>query len=93
MIVGVHTFDLRLPGCGSLKEKRAVISSLKGRIRTRFNVSIAETAMQDRPDRAELTVAVVAAHRGHADTLLDKVDTFVEADGRVVLGPVRRELL
>jgi hypothetical protein len=93
VIVGVQTHELRLPGCASLKEKRGAILSLKKRIRTRFNVSIAETALQDRPDRAELTVAVVAAHRGHADTLLDKVDAFVEADGRVVMGPVRRELL
>lgn len=93
MIVGLQTFELRLPGCGSLKEKRGVILSLKGRIRARFNVSVAETGAQDRLDRAEVTVAVVAAHRGHADTLLDKVDAFVEGDGRVVMGPVRRELL
>lgn len=93
MIVGVQTFELRLPGCASLKEKRGAILSLKERVRGRFNVSVAETGAQDRRDLAELTVAVVAAHRAHADTLLDKIDAFVEADGRVVVGPVRRELL
>lgn len=93
MIVGVQTFELRIPGCASLKEKRSVVLSLKERLRGRFNVSVAETGLQDRPDAARLTVAVVSANRGHADTLLDRVDAFVEADGRAVLGPVRRELL
>lgn len=92
MVVGVQAFELAIPGAGSLKAKRSVVKSLKDRLRRRFNVSVAETALHDRHDRAELTVAVVADGRGRADGILDKVDAFVAEDPRVVMGPVRREL-
>jgi hypothetical protein len=93
MVVGVQTFALSLPGCGSLKEKRMVVKSLKDRIRHRFNVSVAETGSQDVWARAEVTVAAVSADRRLADSLLDRVDRFLVEDGRVLVTTVRRELL
>ena len=92
MVVGVQRFTLAIPGASSLKDKRAVLRSLKDRLRQRFNVSVAETGFQDRPGRAELTVATVAGTRALADALLDRVDAFVESEPRVVMGPVKREL-
>lgn len=92
MIIGVATWQLSLPGCASLKEKRMVVKSLKDRIRHRFNVSIAETGHQDAWSRGELTVAIVAADRAMADSLLDRVDRFVEEDGRALIAGVHREL-
>ena len=91
MVVGVQSFTLSIPGATSLKAKRSVVRSLKDRLRGRFNVSVAETGMQDRPDRAVLTVATVAGTRALADSLLDRIDTFVESEPRVVIGPVRRD--
>mgnify|MGYP001824050229 CR=1 FL=1 len=92
MVVGVQTFTLSVPGASSLKAKRSVVKSLKDRLHRRFNVSVAETGLQDTPGRAELTVAVVAGSRSHADALLDRADAFVAAEPRVVLGPVRRDI-
>ena len=92
MIVGVGSWQLMIPGCRSLKEKRMVVKSIKDRIRHRFNVSIAETAHQDSWSQAELTAAVVAANRGLADSMLDKVDRFIEGDGRTVISHTAREL-
>lgn len=92
MVVGVVSFELSLPGCRSLKEKRSVVKSLRERIRNRFNASVAETAHQDVWTRGELTVAVVAADRRRADSVLDRIDTFIVEDGRAVLSGVRREL-
>jgi uncharacterized protein YlxP (DUF503 family) len=92
VVVGVQTFSLSVPGASSLKAKRSVVQSLKERLRRRFNLSVAETGLQDVPGSAELTVAVVAASRSQADALLDRADAFVVAEPRVVLGPVRREL-
>jgi len=93
MVIGTQAFYLSLPGCGSLKEKRMVVKSLKDRIRHRFNVSVAETGSQDVWARAELTIAAVASDRGRADALLDRVDRFIEGDGRVLVSRVHRELL
>ena len=85
MVIGVGSWELSLPECRSLKEKRMVVKSLKERLQHRFRVSIAETRFQDVWTRAELTVAVVTTDRGHADSILDKLDNFVERDGRAII--------
>lgn len=92
MVVGVSTWELSLPGCRSLKEKRMVLRSLKDRIRHRFNVSVAETRHQDVWTRAEITVALVATDGRFADSVLTKVDRLVEEDGRAVIVGTTRDL-
>ena len=42
MTIGVYTFEIHLPGARSLKEKRQVVRRLKGRLRNRHNVAVAE---------------------------------------------------
>lgn len=91
MVVAVASWELSLPGCRSLKEKRMVLRSLKDRLRKRFNVSVAETAHQDVWTRSELTVALVAGDRGMADSVLSKVDRLVEDDGRALILRVRQD--
>lgn len=67
-----------------------VVKSLKDRIRNRFNVSVAETDHQDVWTRAELTAAVVAGDRRQTDSILDRVDHFVDSDGRaLIVGTVK----
>jgi len=69
-----------------------VIRSLRDRLRGKFNVSVSETGHQDVHTRAELTVALVATDRRFAESVLDKVDRFVEARGGAVISGVRREI-
>ena len=82
MALGVLEIDLYLPGCTSLKEKRLVISSLKQKVRARFNVSVAELDGQDLWQRAKIGVAVISSDPTVANSLLSKVMRFVENDGR-----------
>ena len=92
MVVGVVSWQLAIPGCRSLKEKRMVVRSLKDRIKSRFNVSIAETAHQDVWTRAELSVAAVGGDGAFVDSLLDRVDRFVVEDRRAQVVSTSREL-
>ena len=92
MVIGVSTWSLSLPECRSLKEKRSVVKSLKERLQHRFKVSVAETRHQDVWTRAELTAAVVATDRRQADSILDKLDRYVESDGRAVIVHTERSL-
>jgi uncharacterized protein YlxP (DUF503 family) len=92
LVIGVGSWQLSLPGCRSLKEKRTVVKSLKERIRNKFNVSAAETALHDLSARAELTIAVVASDRAFADSVVDRVDAFIERDGRAVITDLRRRI-
>ena len=91
MHLAVQTFQLSLPGCGSLKEKRMVVKSLRARIRNRFNVAVSETGAQDILVRAELSVAALGPDRGTVERVLDRIDQFVEADRRLMVGSVHRE--
>lgn len=59
-MVGVVRIELFLPACQSLKEKRAIVKSLIHRLRSKFNVSVAETAYQEQWQRTELVIAAVA---------------------------------
>ncbi len=83
MVLGIITWELHLAGCGSLKDKRRVLKSLKDRLHQRFNVSVAETDHQDLWQRAELTCGVVATDRRHASAVLSAADEFVASNGAV----------
>ncbi|HKJ93312.1 MAG TPA: DUF503 domain-containing protein [Longimicrobiales bacterium] len=82
MIVGVAGWELEIMGARSLKEKRSVVRSLKDRLRTRFNLSVAETAYQDLWQRAEITVSTVAADQRRVDEVLDRADRLVAGEFR-----------
>ncbi|HEV8263488.1 MAG TPA: DUF503 domain-containing protein [Gemmatimonadales bacterium] len=71
------TWELHLMACQSLKDKRAVLKSLKDRLHNRFNVSVAETAHHDLWQRAELTASVVSTDRRHAENVLREADRLV----------------
>jgi hypothetical protein len=78
MVLAYAVFDLHLPGCRSLKEKRMIVRSLKARLRGEFELSAAEVGAQDLLARAELAVAAVGPDQEPLDALLQKVLAFVE---------------
>jgi uncharacterized protein len=78
MLVAALRLDLRIPACGSLKEKRHVIKTLTNGIRSTFEVAVAETGHQEKWQRAELGVAAVGAQGFHLRKVLHSVERFVE---------------
>lgn len=85
MVVASLTLAFLVPGCTSLKDKRHVVKSLKDRIRSRFNVSIAEVDHQDLWQRSTLGVAIVATDANAVRSVLEQVTRFVERDARLSL--------
>lgn len=83
MVVSVIAWELHLDGCTSLKQKRAVLRSLKDRLRGRHNVSVAETQYQDLWQRAELCAAIVSSDRRLAQQVLSRLDELVASEPRV----------
>ena len=90
MLVEGCSWDLSLPECSSLKDKRRVVKSLRDRIRGRLNVSVAETAHQDAWTCAQLSVVLVATDGASAGSVLDKLDHFIEREHRVVIISARK---
>ncbi len=92
MVIASAVWDLNLPGCSSLKQKRSILRSLKDRLRNKFNVSVAETAFQDVHKRAQLTIALVGSDGRYAESVLDKLDSFVERNGGAVIVSVQKRV-
>jgi uncharacterized protein len=83
LVIGLAVWEVHLPGCTSLKEKRSVLKSVKDRLHNQFNVSVAETAHQDVHQRAEIAACVVSGDRSHANSILSTLDRFMESEARV----------
>jgi uncharacterized protein YlxP (DUF503 family) len=82
VIVGVQIWELHLPGCHSLKEKRGTLRPLTAALGQRLNVSVAETGHQDLWQRAEIACAGVGSARPVVEETLRAADRMVEeADG------------
>jgi len=78
MLVALERFDLRIPGCGSLKEKRHVVKTLTAGLRSKFNVSVAEVDHHDLWQRTTIAVGAVAGEAFHAKRVMHEVEKFVE---------------
>jgi len=85
MFVKLLTVDLLIPGCSSLKEKRFVLSSLKARLRGRFNASVAEVDHQDKWQRSTIAIAIVGSDHKSVDEACGQVRRFIEGDPRVTV--------
>ena len=66
----------------SLKDKRHVVKSLKDRLRTKFNVSVAEIDHHELWQRAVVAAVTVSGDRAHAQQVLQ----FVEREAASILG-------
>ena len=78
MLVALLRLDLRIPGSGSLKEKRHVVKTLIAGLRSKFNVSVAETGYQDLWQRSELAVAIAAGESYHARKVAREIERFTD---------------
>jgi hypothetical protein len=85
MLVALERFDLRIPSCGSLKEKRHVVKTLTHGIRSTFNVSVAEVDHHELWQRTAIAVATVAGEQYHARRVLHEVEKLVDRWGEVEL--------
>jgi hypothetical protein len=78
MLVALERFDLRIPGCTSLKQKRHVVKGLSAAIRQKFPVSVAEVDHHDLWQRAAIAVAAVGADQYHLRKVMHEVEKLVE---------------
>lgn len=77
----IATFSLFLPGCQSLKQKRATLAPLLSRLK-RYNLSVIEASHQDSWQTAELQVAKIGQNRAQLDLDLAQLVTLIENDFR-----------
>ena len=82
--VGVLILELQMEDAHSLKDKRHYVKSLKDRLRSKFNVAVAEIDHQDLWQRGTIAVVTVSGEQSHAEQVLQNV----ERDAAALLGRV-----
>ncbi|HEX9920299.1 MAG TPA: DUF503 domain-containing protein [Candidatus Methylomirabilis sp.] len=93
MIIGTCQVELLIANNRSLKGKRKVIKSIKDRVRSRFNVSIAEVDRQEEWQRATLGIACISNDLGLVDRILTKVVHLIETSPDATLLDYQIEIL
>ena len=93
MVIGILRFTLYLPENSSLKGKRRVLRSVKDRLRSQFNVSVAEVEFQDLWQKAGIAVVIVSPDRNYADGALQKILNKVDSWNLAELMDVEFEII
>jgi len=80
MFIGSVVFDLHIPYANSLKSKRMVVKSFKEKLRSKFNVSVAEIGGQDTWQTAQIAVVTVAQDQHQVEKSIQSIVNFVEVN-------------
>jgi uncharacterized protein len=78
MNVGVARVSLRIPENMDLKGKRQVLKSITGRIRSKFDVAVAEVGDNDSWQLAIIGICCISNNKRFSNQVLSKVVAFVE---------------
>jgi uncharacterized protein YlxP (DUF503 family) len=93
VVVGTARVVIYAPWVHSLKEKRSAVKSLCGRVRSCFNVSIAEVDAHDAHQSIVLGFACVCADASSCDSVIDHVLGFMDENTEGQIVNVEREIL
>lgn len=85
--------SLRIPFAHSLKDKRKQIKSLKDRLRSRFNISVAEIDSQDNWQSAEIGACMISNDKSFLEKQYSLVEALVLEYTELELLNIRREWL
>ena len=80
MYVGVLRVVLHIPHARTLKDGRAVLQRLRDRVRSRFEVAVAEVDVSETASRRVLAITTVGDDGKLVRSVLDKVRALMEQD-------------
>jgi uncharacterized protein YlxP (DUF503 family) len=78
MVIGILKLDLHIPASNSLKHKRMILNSFKGRLKSHFNISVSEIDNHDKWQRATIAICQVGLHKDYIHKTMEKLLRFVE---------------
>lgn len=92
MFTGTAKIILHLQGIGTLKDKRMIVKSVIGRLKSRFNVSVSEIERMDNRQMAVIGIAVVSNDRTFTQSQIDTILNFIYNDGRFYVADVKKDI-
>ena len=93
MRVGIFTIDIFIPGSQNLKEKRAVIKSIKAKLRNNFNVSLIESDHHDKWQKATLAIATLGTKNAIIDSCFANIIDFLDRNNQIQLIDHKMEII
>ena len=78
MNIGVGRVSLRIPENMDLKGKRHVLKSIIGRVRSRFDVAVAEVDDNDMWQVATIGICCISNNKRHSNEGISKEGSFIE---------------
>ena len=73
-MIAFLTLELSIEAARSLKDRRQVVRSLKDRLRTSYNVSVAELDAAELWNRATIGVVSISSSKSYLDGLMKNVE-------------------
>ena len=70
VVIALLTLDIHVPYAQSLKDKRQVVRRVKDRLRTKFNVAVAEVEHQELWQRSQVSAVTVGTEDQYVEQLL-----------------------
>ncbi len=92
MFVGVCTLELYIFSTNSLKQKRQVIKSIIERLKSRYNISIAEVEDNDKWQKSTIGFSCVSNSKKIVNETINKVIGFIDNDERVEIINIDMEI-
>jgi hypothetical protein len=92
MWVGILRLNFSIPGARSLKDRRMVVNSLKGRLAHRFRVVCAEVGEMESWTRASLGIASCSNDREFLEEMIESIVRYSRNDPDTLLGGVHRDI-
>ena len=93
MYVAALELDLLLAEVHSLKQQRSVVRPVIAELRRRYEVAVGEAGHLEKPRRALIGIAAVAAEPGHGRDVLDGCERLVAARPELELLSARHRML
>lgn len=69
--------DLHSNSTHSLKEKRKIVSSMKEKLKNKFNISLIESDYQDLWQKIQIAIAMVANSKTIVEKAFDQIENFI----------------
>ena len=78
MIIGFLALEIYLPYCHSLKEKRMRLTSIKDKLRKKFNVAVSELDYHDKWQRSKIGFVTL----NNQKIMIEKIFQAVESEAQ-----------
>jgi len=86
MIIGFLSLEIYIPYSHSLKEKRKRLSGLKGRLKNKYNVAVAELDYHKKWQRTKIGMVTLNNQKRLIESLFSKIiaDAEENIDGHII---------